>query len=77
MSETDQELMTPEEVAKVLRVSARLVRSWRGSGKGPRGLVFVMVGGRVRVKATSLRAVLDGEGDTHGQDPSSAGAAQR
>ena len=50
---TDEELLTPEEVAGILKVSPRTLRNWRASGKGP---PYLKLEGSVRYRRGDVRA---------------------
>lgn len=56
---TEEELLTPSEVAKLFRVDPKTVTRWAKSGK----LSSIRtLGGHRRYRATEVRALLDGQG---------------
>ena len=52
-----KQLLTENEAAEALRISARTLQSWRVSGGGPR---FLKIGSAVRYDRTELDKWLDG-----------------
>lgn len=55
---TEEELLTPSEVAKLFRVDPKTVTRWAKSGK----LSSIRtLGGHRRYRATEVRALLDGQ----------------
>jgi len=46
-------LLTEKEAARILRVSARTLTSWRSSGRYP--LAYIKIGGRVVYDLVALR----------------------
>jgi hypothetical protein len=50
---TDDDLLTPTEAAKFLRLADGTLRNWRYAGKGPR---YKKVGGRIRYCFRNLKA---------------------
>lgn len=48
-------LLTPEEVAQRLRVSALTLANWRSAGRGP---AFIKVGRAVRYEESAIEAYI-------------------
>jgi len=50
-------LLTEAEAARILRVSAKTLTSWRSSGRYP--LAYVKIGGRVVYESDALRSFIE------------------
>ncbi len=58
---SDDELLTPSEVAKLFRVDPKTVTRWAKSGK----LSSIRtLGGHRRYRAAEVRSLLEGQGDS-------------
>jgi excisionase family DNA binding protein len=58
---SDEELLTPSEVAKLFRVDPKTVTRWAKSGK----LSSIRtLGGHRRYRAAEVRSLLEGQGDS-------------
>ena len=69
---TNNEFMTPAQVAEMLGVQEQTLTAWRARGRYP-GLRYVKVGRAVRYRRTDVEAWLDGRtyghtGDTESTD---------
>lgn len=56
---TQDELMTPEQVAAALLLSIRTLAAWRSSSRNP--IAYIKVGGRVRYRRSDVGAWLEGQ----------------
>jgi len=59
VSVTQQELLTPSQVAEKLKVDVQLLNQWRSARKGPR---FVKLGRFIRYKSDELQEWIDAQG---------------
>lgn len=55
--EDSDEVLTPREVAAILKVSVRTLESWRSQGRGPR---WVKVEGLIRYPGRYLQSYVNG-----------------
>jgi excisionase family DNA binding protein len=64
-------MLTTEEVADILRVSASTLRRWRSQGKGPPFVPLAGTGSTVRYNETELRRWM--RSDDYGLSPVTCG----